>query len=146
MAQTRDMNSVIKLINFLLRDSLAAGTHYTKTIDLRAAITNSDLTEVVTRLQLALLVEFGAAGTIDINIEHSDNQTFGWVNLGSLAQASAADGEDFYYGEVYDVKQYIRLEIVVTGTVQTVAIVGNGDHGMRNPVVQLGTELTYTAA
>lgn len=146
MSQTRDLTSVLKGIDFLLRQTIAAGTITTKPVDLRAAITNSDISEVITRIFLMMAVEFGGAGTIDIVVQHSDDNTFGWVNRGTLAQATAATGVDFYTAEFGDLKRYVRLQITVTGVVQTIAILATGDHGMRNPVVQLGTALAFTAA
>lgn len=145
MSQTRDMISVTKMIDFLLRDALAVGTEITKAVDLRAAIANSDLTEVVTRVLLGIAVEFGATGTIDISIQHRDDGGT-WVTLGALSQMNATDGANFYIGEVYDLKQWIRFSIVVTGVVQTIAIIGAGGHGTREPVVQDNTELTFTKA
>jgi hypothetical protein len=144
MAQTRDLVSVVKGINFLLRDSLAAGTHTTKAIDLRAAITSSDLTEVISRILLQVMVEFGAVGTIDISVQHSDLENSGWVENATIAQMSAADGEDFYIAEIYNLKRYVRLELTVTGTVSSIAITGSGSHAQRNPVVQIGTEQAVT--
>jgi hypothetical protein len=146
MAQTRDLTSVLKMIDFLLRGSLSAATHITKPVDLRAAITNSDLTEVVTRIILGMAVEFGGAGTIDIEVLHSDDVSFGWVRVGTIAQASAADGANFYHSEFYNLKRYVRLQITVTGVVAAICIIGAGDHGLREPVVQTGTQLVYTAA
>lgn len=144
MSQTRDLTSVLKGIDFLLRPTLAAGTITTKPVDLRAAITSSDLSEVVTRIFMMMSVEFGAAGTIDIEVEHSDDNTFGWTNLGTLAQATQA--ATFFTGEFGDLKRYVRLQVTVTGVVQTIAILATGAHGMRNPVVQTGTALAFTAA
>jgi hypothetical protein len=146
MTQTRDLTSVVKMIDFLLRDGLAAGTHSTKTFDLRAPISSSDLSEVVTSVLLGISVEFGAAGTIDITVVHSDNEAFGDTAHSTIAQMSAADGEQFYIADLKELKRYVHLQIVVTGTVQTISITGAGDYGMREPVVQLGTALTVTNA
>lgn len=146
MAQTRDLTSVLKMIDFLLRSSLSAGTINTKTVDLRAAITSSDFTEVVTRILLSMAIDFGGAGTVDIEVLHSDDSTFGWARVGTIAQASAADGENFYHAEFYNLKRYVRLQITVTGVVAAICLIGAGDHGLREPVVQIGTQLVYTAA
>lgn len=141
----RDLHAVWAPLQFVAAASIAAATYVSASVDTMAALANSDLRENLTNMMILLNIVFGTNGTVDITIQHSDdNVTF--TNFATLAQALDTDGETLYSAEVKDYKRYVRLGYLVGTATSVFSLTGIGDRSRREPVVNGGTRLTTTYA
>lgn len=145
MGNTRDLHAILAPKQLLAALSRVVATYVSASIDTMANITNSDLRENLTNMMILMNITFGTAGTVDITIQDSgDNVTF--ANFGTLGQAADADGETLYSAEIRDFRRYVRLSVVVAVDTSVFSIEAIGDRSRREPVVNGGTELAFTAA
>ena len=145
MGTTRDLHAILAPLQFLAALSRVAATYTSLSVDTMAALTTSDLRENLTNMMILLNITFGTGGTVDITIQDSsDNVTF--ANFGTLAQADDADGETLYSAEIRDFRRYVRLSVVVASATSVLSLCGIGDRSRREPVVNGGTELAFTAS
>ena len=142
----RDRISNEKIIDFFPIATYTVGTHNSTIFDLQnfSAGTNR---EDITNMLFSLMIAAGwvAAGTVNITIQHSNtNSAAAMVAHSTVSQAAQSNDEDLYLFEAKDFRRYVRLQMVVAAQSVTAAVLGNGSRSRREPVYQLGTELTVT--
>lgn len=143
MGTSRDPISENKVIPlFSVNQTGAVGTQRGNAADLRAAMAGAhDLREDVTNLLLAIDLDVGNAGTVDITIQHRDAVSGAWVAYATLTQM-IADG--LYIAQLRNLRRYVQAQLVIAGNTVVISIAGIGNRARRAPVSQAGTELTVT--
>lgn len=152
MGSRRDRIANEKIIDFFVPQAFAIGTHSSGTIDLRNAPAvvgapgGGKGREIITNVLFAISIGagWGAGGTLNFEVFTGDVAAT-VTSFATFAVITQATGEDLYLSEIRDLQRFINLQCICGGAeCPFICVIGNGERSRREPVFQLGTELTVT--